>query len=592
MALDVPRSNEAPPLAPEVIQSLFHRRLLIGTLAVALAAILAAWLVSILAVNGFDIIDAIIVLAFLIYSPWLVIWPLTSLLGLFLLNATENPIARILLGVKLPKGDEPIVLRNAIVMTVRNEDPAAALAHLKATLASLQETGESKHFHYFVLSDSTLPELIRAEEKAVAALRAEVAGKAELFYRRRTTNEGFKAGNVRDFCERWGNDYDVMLLLDADSIMRGELIVRLTRVMQVNPRIGILQSLTVGLPTSAFLARVFQFGHRVGSRCFITGALWWQGDCCNFWGHNALIRLRPFIEHCRMPRLSGDPPFGGDIIGHDQIEAAFMRRAGYELRVWPEQGGSYEGNPPRLTEMVQRTSRWCQGNFQNLRLLTAPGLVPMSRFHLLFIADQNFGSPAIVTLVIAAAVAAALWRDDAAFPAASALALYVTCVLLYLTPRLTGLADIAIRSATQFGGAGRLLLGGLIEIVLTILLVPLSMFMSAFSTAVLLLKRTMHWEAQDRSTRGLAWKDAIASFWIPTAFGLAILLFLYAFKPDAIPLFLPFLSGLLLSVPFAVATSLPEVGALTVRWGLCAVPEEIDPPVEIRPVLSMLVHEA
>ena len=63
----------------------------------------------------------------------------------------------------------------------------------------------------------------------MAGWKAEAGGGAAIVYRRRALNAGFKAGNVRDFCERWGDRFELMLPLDADSLMSGETIVRLVR---------------------------------------------------------------------------------------------------------------------------------------------------------------------------------------------------------------------------------------------------------------------------------------------------------------------------------------------------------------------------
>ena len=144
--------------------------------------------------------------------------------------------------------------------------------------------------------------------------------------------------------------------------------------MQNNPQLGILQSLVVGMPTSSPFARVFQFGMRLGMRSYTLGSAWWQADCGPYWGHNALIRLEPFIRHCHLPELSSGPPLGGQILSHDQVEAALMRKAGYEVRVLPEEGGSWEENPPTLLEYIRRDLRWCHGNMQYWPLLTIPGL--------------------------------------------------------------------------------------------------------------------------------------------------------------------------------------------------------------------------
>ncbi len=88
-------------------------------------------------------------------------------------------------------------------------------------------------------------------------------------------------------------------------------ILRLVRIMQANPCLGILQSLVVGLPTASPFARAFQFGMRLGMRSYTLGSAWWQGECGPYWGHNALLRVAPFREHCVLPRIAGPPAPGG-----------------------------------------------------------------------------------------------------------------------------------------------------------------------------------------------------------------------------------------------------------------------------------------
>ncbi len=81
---------------------------------------------------------------------------------------------------------------------------------------------------------------------------------------------------------------------------------------------------------------------------FIAGLNYWQCGEANFWGHNAIIRLAPFIEYCALPALPGKEPFGGHILSHDFVEAALMRKAGYAVRLLPTDDGSYEEGPPTL----------------------------------------------------------------------------------------------------------------------------------------------------------------------------------------------------------------------------------------------------
>ena len=190
---------------------------------------------------------------------------------------------------------------------------------------------------------------------------------------------------IRDsFCDRWGNNHEFAITLDADSFMPADAVLRLLRIAQANPTLGILQTLIVGMPSVSVFARVFQFGMRLGMRSYTLGATWWQGDCGPYWGHNAVIRLAPFIAHCRMPVLPGNGPLSGHLLSHDQVEAVLMRRAGYEVRVLPIEGLSWEENPPTLMEFSRRDLRWCQGNMQYWQLLRMPGLKPISRFQLLF----------------------------------------------------------------------------------------------------------------------------------------------------------------------------------------------------------------
>ena len=182
-------------------------------------------------------------------------------------------------------------------------------------------------------------------------------------------------------------------------------------MMQAHPKIGILQSLVVGMPSASAFARIFQFGMRHGMRSYTMGQAWWVGDCGPFWGHNALVRIKPFHEQCDLPMLPGKPPLGGHVLSHDQVEATLMRRAGYEVRVLPEERGSWEENPPTMLEFARRDVRWCQGNMQYLKLLDLPGLYPMSRFQLVWAILMFIGIPAWTLMIALLPVAA--WQAQA-----------------------------------------------------------------------------------------------------------------------------------------------------------------------------------
>jgi membrane glycosyltransferase len=71
-----------------------------------------------------------------------------------------------------------------------------------------------------------------------------------------------------------GGGYDLFLPLDSDSVMSGRAVLKMARIMQRHPRIGILQALCVGAPSDSFFARCFQFGMRHGMRSYTAGAIW------------------------------------------------------------------------------------------------------------------------------------------------------------------------------------------------------------------------------------------------------------------------------------------------------------------------------
>ena len=582
----VAQTGELTPTATQEMAALGRRRRIFSVLCLLMLISMGIWLGTILAADGFGLLDYLMLAAFLITAPWFVIGFCNAAIGFAILQLARDPNEIILPAALKARDNDSIFVRVAVLVTVRNEDPKRAFKRLRTVKTSLDATGFGGQFDYFVLSDSSRADVIAAERAAFEAWRAEFSDPNRLVYRRRENNAGFKAGNLRDFCERWGKNYEIMVPLDADSLMTGAAIVRLMRIMQANPQLGILQSLVVGMPSPSFFARTFQFGMRHGMRSFTAGSAWWHADCGPFWGHNAAVRIAPFTDYCRLPELSGGPPFGGPIMSHDQIEAVLMRRAGFEVRVLTEEGGSYEENPPALPDFARRDLRWCQGNLQYLSLVGLPALFPTSRMQIAMAIQMFLVSPAIVLFLICAALAVALFPPGAAFSAASALAFYIAFVVMYLSPKLFGVVDALLRSPRRYGGVGRILIGALVETIFTFLLLPISIFNQTLFMAGLLFGRNAGWDVQQRDGYRVPWTAAVRGLWPATLFGLLVLGFLAFTAPAAIPWFLPFLAGLVLSIPFATLTSLPEIGAAAVHWRLCAIPEEFETPAEISALLA------
>ena len=308
-----------------VDQPVLVRRLVFSALAAASIAALLVLAGLALSAGGFDRVDLLLLALFGVTTPWLVVGFWNAAIGFFIMRFVRDPSAYVVpqAGRALPPS--AIVASTALLMCVRNEPPDRTIRNLEAMMADIEAAGCADLFHVYVLSDTGLADIASAEAAAFAALASRWAGRLPVTYRRRETNTGYKAGNIRDFLERWGDAHDLMVTLDADSYMAASAILRMVGIVQANPTLGILQGLVVGLPSTSAFARVFQFGMRLGMRSWTIGSAWWQADCGPYWGHNAVIRIAPFKQHCAIPALPGKGILRGHVLSHDFVEAALMR---------------------------------------------------------------------------------------------------------------------------------------------------------------------------------------------------------------------------------------------------------------------------
>ena len=350
--------------------------------AVTSTVLVVSWqALEMLRLNGLNALKLAIFLLFLTLLIPIAISFWTAVIGFVIQLRGGDPLAltRSLREEETGKLDLP---RTAVVMPAYNEEPTRLFAGLAATYESLQTTGQLSRFDFYLLSDSNNPDTWVREEVAFAELRGALQDQGRLHYRNRRDNKERKTGNIAEFCASWGERYRYMIVLDADSIMTGASLVDLVRLMEKNPSAGIIQSSPVPVNRQTLFGRLQQFATQAYSQVFATGLNFWQAGAGNYWGHNAIIRIQPFVQHCRLPTLSGEEPMGGQILSHDFIEAAFMRRAGWRIYLATELRGSYEEVPPSLITYAARDRRWCQGNLQHTRLLFTPGLHIINRLHL------------------------------------------------------------------------------------------------------------------------------------------------------------------------------------------------------------------
>jgi membrane glycosyltransferase len=460
------------------------------------------------------------------------------------------------------------------------------IRNLSVMMDEIEAVGRADRFHVYVLSDTSVPDIAAAEEQAFGALARKWAGRIAVTYRRREINAGFKAGNIRDFLERWGEDHELMVVLDADSFMTASAILRMVGIVQGDKRLGILQGLVVGMPSTSAFARLFQFGMRLGMRSWTIGSAWWQADCGPYWGHNAVIRIAPFKEHCAIPTLPGKGILRGHVLSHDQIEAALMRRAGYDVRVLPEEDLGWEENPPTLIEFIRRDQRWCQGTLQYLFFLAQPGLQIVSRFQLAFAMLMFLSSPAWIGLLLVGTAALVAAPNPSAFiDAGYGSALLGLILVMWFAPKMATIVDVLCRPSLRrgFGGSLRFLASVVAETGFFLLLSPIMWTCHTLFLAGLPFGRAIGWIGQTREDHAIPWSTALRQLWPQTVLGGLSLALLTALQPAALPyLFVLVAGGLVLAIPICVVTSRPSLGLALTRMGIGRLPEETAPPEALK----------
>jgi membrane glycosyltransferase len=530
-----------------------------------------------------------LVALFVLTFSWICLAFTSSVLGFaWLVFRARGP-------VPLPRA---LDAKTAIIMPIYNEAPARVFAAMQAIYEDVESTGLGDSFDYFFLSDTTNSDIWIAEERALLAMRARFPA-ARLFYRRRRKNVSRKAGNVADFVTRWGAAYPQMVVLDADSLMTADAIVRLAAAMETDPDAGIIQSLPLIVNRNTLFARLQQFAARVAGPVIAAGLTLWMGRDGNYWGHNAIIRTRAFADHCGMPDLAGRPPFGGHILSHDFVEAALMRRAGWAVYMLPTLGGSFEESPPSLIDLATRDRRWCQGNLQHLRILPSKGFVLASRQHFLtgimgYVASPLWMAQLIVGIVLVLQSKYIrpeyFTADFSLFPAwprfdfERALRLFEFTIGILLAPKILGMIAALIDGPTRrgCGGAVRLVLSTLIEILISAAIAPIMMLIQSGSVAQILSGRDTGWDPQRRDDGSIPFSSIARRHRAHTVLGVITLAAAALLSPSLVLWMSPTIAGLILSIPLSWASGQLWIGAALRRFGLLTTPEETHTPDIIR----------
>jgi len=600
----------SPDPLPPPIPFLGARRALFAALVLGTTAAGGALMVDILRADGISLLEVGILVLFVLTFGWISVSFWNGVLGFLLLLFRRDPLTleRTLTGEGEPGA--PIRGRCALVMPVHNEDPELVAPGVQAILDSVAATGQSRAFDFHLLSDTTDPEIARREEELWGGLRRGRPGGdggPEIHYRRRRSNAGRKAGNVAEFCRRRGREYEYMVVLDADSVMTGETLVALVRAMEANPRAGIIQTVPLPAGQTTHFSRLVQFAASLHAPILASGMAFWQGDTANYWGHNAILRMEPFLDHGKLPLLPGSPPWGGEILSHDFVEAALLRRGGWQVLLLPLLKGSSEGVPTAIPAFARRDRRWAQGSLQHLRLLAMPGLHPLSRLHFLLGAMGYISSLLWLLMLLAATAYVALPGLSSpplvppghpilmGWPITRSgwvISLLLATALLLFLPKLLALGLALLRERGRFGGGLRLAAGAAAELLFSVVTAPVMMLLHSRAVVSIAAGRTVAWDAHPRTGELLGWREAWrAGGWI-TGIGVAWSAGTLALSPLFFLWLTPIFCGLLLSVPLIRWSSGPSSPGSPGEPRFLGVPGEIvrrpaaAPPSSLDPTAS------
>jgi membrane glycosyltransferase len=539
---------------------IWARRALIVLMALLPASMAAHEMRQSIGLDGISGWEAVYLALFIPLFAWIAFGFATAFVGFLLQTVGQGK------GVRpyTPRRATTLRGKTAILLPVCNEDFLGVLGRLSIMERSLAQVMGGETFSFFILSDSN-PDNGETERRAFEEMRDSFS--RPVHYRRRALNIGRKPGNIAEWATRFGGGYDYMIVLDADSVMSGQTMARLAVDMERHPHLGLIQTVPTVMGASTLFARWQQFASRLYGPTSAAGMIWWAGSEGMFWGHNAIVRVKAFAESCGLPEMPGRAPFGGHILSHDMLEAALLRRRGWDVHMVTADD-SFEEFPPAMPDLFTRDRRWCQGNIQHVPLLAKiKGLHPVSRFQLLVGASAYCTSPLwlALMLVVLGGAAAGVWPPTDVLPSGNLLAL--TVVLLFgpkLLAMIWALVDPARRIG--FGGAGRMSRGILLDIVLSILMAPVAMLTQTINLFSILMGRKASWNGQTRDRDGMAILPAIWLFKWHILLGVALTWL--AIRADSVGWISPVVAGLFAAPFLAAFTARKDLGKLAEETGL------------------------
>lgn len=576
------------------------RRWVLLALIFGQSAIAANQMRTVLPGQGQQWLEIAILALFVLLFAWVSAGFWTALMGFFQLLRGKDRYA-----IDSEVGDEPIPddARTALLVPICNEDVPRVFAGVRATIESLRRSGNDRHFDVFILSDTFDPDIAIQETHAWLALCRDLGAFGQVFYRRRQRRVKRKSGNLDDFCRRWGALYRYMLVLDADSVMSGACLTRLVQMMEAHPDAGIVQTAPRASGRLNLYARMQQFATRVYGPLFTAGLHFWQLGESHYWGHNAIIRMAPFMRHCMLAPLPGKGSMSGEILSHDFVEAALMRRAGWGVWIAYELEGSYEEMPPNLLDELNRDRRWCHGNLMNFRLFLSKGIHPVHRAVFLTGLMSYISAPLwCLFLVLSTALLAVhtlstpnyFPEPGMMFPVwpqwnpTLAVSLFGATATLLFLPKVLSVVLVWIQGSRQFGGPLKVFVSMVLESLFSMALAPVRMLFHTRFVLTSIMGWAIQWRSPSRENSDTTWGDAVRNHWSQTVIGAVWASGVYFMEPTFLWWLSPIVGAMMLSIPVSALSSRVSLGSACFRARLFRIPEETHPPRVLRRMVRHL----
>ena len=572
---------------------ILRRRIWIAGAVGALSVIGLIVLALILQSGGWGVGDSLIFITALMLFPILALEVVTSAIGFGLCHVSKSGHLAIAPFNRRSDLSPALTAKTAIVMVLHNDAVEDAIQRLKLLRTSLERTGEGGHFAFYLLSDTSDPVLAKREDDLVREWNKALPDFAPLIYRRRLVSARNKSEVLIDFCRQWGEDFEFVVPLDVASFMTGPAIVHLVRIMQAHPKIGIVQSLILPLSGVTAFARIVGFGERYQARVKALGFAWWHADCALYQGRNAILRIAPYYLHCRIPYLSGQDKVSGFLSEPQIVEAALLRRAGYEIVSLPIEAESYADCPDSIFQYVRQKCARLQSEWQLARFLKCSDFAPIYRMAIV----QRLIAAMVPLFWIISVVSFALKAFENYEPIylseMGVKASYFAFLSVLLAPRIFGALDSMMRAdrIRNMAVSWRFFVSAVSDIIIALLLQPVFMFRAAFAVVDMPLRRLDHRSDAPKDNQQKKRNSAFKSFWPVSLFGVDLILFMLIGSPDYTRWSLPLILGFLVAVPMVAILSSRWMGHLITRFGLFQYPESSAPPRELSQLKGRDLHD-